>query len=73
MSEDQCVFAHHWIPDTSDVLNEEALNLESTIQALFREDGPILLVALITIIAFFVVFVKMTTLVTKFKPKIKTS
>ena len=73
LSADQCKFAHHWIPDTTDILDEESLNLENAFQVLLREDGPILLVALIAISMLFVVFVKITIFVFKSKPKIKTS
>ena len=55
---DQCKFAHHWIPDSSDVLDEEALALEDAFQMLLREDGPALLVAVVAVVALLVVVVK---------------
>ena len=61
MTEDQCKFAHHWIPDYSDVLDEEALELEDAFQMLLREDGPVLLIGVVAALTLLVVVVKMAT------------
>ena len=50
LTADQCKFAHHWIPDSSDVLDEEALQLEDAFQMLLREDGPVLLIAIVALL-----------------------
>ena len=59
MTEDQCKFAHHWIPDYSDVLDEEALELEDAFQMLLREDGPFLVIGVLASLILLVVVVKM--------------
>ena len=38
--EGECRFAHHWLPDEADVLDEEGLGLEDAFQMIIREDGP---------------------------------
>ena len=58
LTADQCKFAHHWIPDSSDVLDEEALELEDAFQMLLREDVPVLLIAIVTILTLMVVVIK---------------
>ena len=59
MTEDQCKFAHHWIPDSSDVLDEDALELEDAFQMLLREDGPFLVIGVLASLILLVVVVKM--------------
>ena len=61
MTEDQCKFAHHWIPDSSDILDEDALELEDAFQMLLREDGPALLLGVVAALVLLVVVVKMAT------------
>ena len=58
LTADQCRFAHHWIPDSSDVLDEEALELEDAIQMLLREDGPVFLLVFAAVLTLLVVVVK---------------
>ena len=58
LTADQCKFAHHWIPDSSDVLDEEALELEDAFQMLLREDGPVLLIAVAAVLTLLVVVIK---------------
>ena len=58
MSKHQCLFAHHWIPDTSDVFDEESLNLENAFHVLLKEDGPIILITFLFIVTLFVATIK---------------
>ena len=58
LTADQCKFAHHWIPDSSDVLDEEALELEDAFQMLLREDGPVFLIAILAVLTLLVLAIK---------------
>ena len=58
LTTDQCKFAHHWIPDSSDVLDEEALELKDAFQMLLREDGPVFLIAVLAVLITLAVVVK---------------
>jgi hypothetical protein len=54
--QDECRFAHHWLPDEADVLDEDGLMLEDAFQMIIREDGPkLVFVVVITCIAIYFV------------------
>ena len=72
LSADQCKFAHHWIPDTTDVLDEESLELENAFQVLLKEDGPVILIVFLIIVTLIVTGFKMALRSCSSKRKQKT-
>merc|ERR1719383_555679 len=50
LKQDLCRFAHHWIPDTADVTDEESLELINGVEFTLRRNFPYVCVALLALL-----------------------